>query len=94
MSFLNRKEREAVEEVFVRIEHVHGIDRDMLVGTSLNRKIVQARQFGYYVLRKRFNLTLPAIGAVFNRDHTTIMHGVDAVRARDQEAEALGMMTV
>ena len=37
------------------------------------------RHVAYYVIRTRLHHSLPEIGSVFGRDHTTILHGVQKI---------------
>ncbi|TXH32078.1 MAG: hypothetical protein E6Q98_25840 [Rhodospirillaceae bacterium] len=40
------------------------------------------RQVAYYLSKEKTLLSLPAIGRKFDRDHSTIHHGVNIIRAR------------
>lgn len=57
--------------------------RDLI---ALTRKPAHTlpRQVGYYLAKERTLLSLPAIGAKFDRDHSTIHHGINVVRGRLQ----------
>lgn len=43
------------------------------------REIVYARQWSIYFIKKHTRLTLKKIGAMFYRDHTTVIHSLQAV---------------
>lgn len=43
-----------------------------IMSRKRTRTIARARQAAYYVLRKRFALSYPEIGELFERDHGTI----------------------
>ena len=48
-----------------------------MVGPRRARLVTRPRQFAYHLVRAlRPDLSLPAIGRAFNRDHTTIMQGL------------------
>jgi len=49
------------------------------------RNTVTARQVAMYLTRSLTNLTFPEIGAIFKRDHSTVMHSVDVVEKRKTE---------
>lgn len=53
---------------------------------TINRKreIVKCRQLSMYIGRCLTNLSLPEIGAFFNKDHTTVIHSIKAVE-KDME---------
>jgi chromosomal replication initiator protein len=58
-----------------------------LVSKSRSRPLTQARHIAMYLIRECTGLSLIKIGEVFNRDHTTALHGIKKVeadmRARD-----------
>ena len=41
-----------------------------------------ARYVAFYLMRKRAGMSYPAIGRVFGRNHSTVIHGCNMVRAR------------
>lgn len=44
-----------------------------------NRIITRPRQIAMYLSRELTPNSLPAIGRLFNRDHTTVMHAIDTI---------------
>ena len=56
--------------------------------TSARRhaNIVLPRQIAMYLARKLTNLSLPAIAEQFNRNHATVLHGINAVAAKEKES--------
>jgi chromosomal replication initiator protein len=58
-----------------------------LISKSRSRPLTQARHIAMYLIRECTGLSLIKIGEVFNRDHTTALHGIKKVeadmRARD-----------
>jgi chromosomal replication initiator protein len=58
-----------------------------LVSKSRSRPLTQARHIAMYLIRECTGLSLIKIGEVFNRDHTTALHGIKKIeadmRARD-----------
>lgn len=69
------KNEMAISEIPKAIAKVHGITLRELLGTSRKRHIVAARAEAIKMLREA-GLSLPAIGAILRRDHTTILHHV------------------
>lgn len=57
-----------------------GINMDELVGNSKTRVITSARQIAMYLCREMTDLSLPKIGQLFLRDHTTVMYADRKVR--------------
>jgi chromosomal replication initiator protein len=52
-----------------------------LVSKSRSRPLTQARHIAMYLIRENTGLSLIKIGEVFNRDHTTALHGIKKVEA-------------
>lgn len=52
----------------------HGVSITSLVGKTRQRDIVDIRSALVKSLRNDWNMSFPAIGRLFNRDHSTIMH--------------------
>lgn len=62
-----------------------------LSGGLRHGSLVRARQIAMWFIRRRLALSFPAIGAAFNRDHTTVIHGIrtiDEQRTRDLQVRA------
>lgn len=55
----------------------YGVRKSDILGTSRSRELVQARREIWKHLREQ-GWSYPRIGRAFNRDHTTILHGVRA----------------
>lgn len=79
-------------EIVTRAAQQHGITVAELLGRSQELRIAHARQQAYaelYALRdpqtEGARYTLPAIGRIFGRDHSTVLHGVRAHARRQQE---------
>jgi chromosomal replication initiator protein len=51
-----------------------------IVGGSRSRAFVNARQIAMYLCRELTDLSLPKIGELFGRDHTTVMHADRKIR--------------
>jgi chromosomal replication initiation ATPase DnaA len=72
------------------IKTVMGISELQLESKSRKREIVEARQIYCYLMRKHTDLSLKAIGATIGgRDHSTVIHSLDALEDRIFAEEAL-----
>ena len=61
-----------------------------LTGSSRRQPLARQRQIAMYVCREHTGLSLPKIGAAFGgRDHTTVMHAVEKVKALLLEDKAI-----
>lgn len=57
----------------------HGFRVDDILGIRRNVPLVTARHEAMWRIYWETTYSLPAIGRIFNRDHTTILHGVRKV---------------
>lgn len=65
-----------------------GVPAEEIVSDRRSQEITIPRQVAFYLARELTPSSLPAIGRVFHRDHTTILSGVNALGAR-MEADPL-----
>ena len=61
------------------ISFVSGQPENEIIGTSRARGLVLCRHVYYHIAREKMGLKLAQIGLFFNRDHTTIIHGLNKV---------------
>ncbi|HEY5889353.1 MAG TPA: DnaA/Hda family protein, partial [Acidimicrobiia bacterium] len=57
-----------------------GFTADDVLSLSRRQPLVMCRQISMYLCRELTDLSLPKIGAAFNRDHTTVLHSVGKVK--------------
>lgn len=58
----------------------YGITFEQITGSSRTATIAMARQVAMYLCREMTETSFPKIGHIFNRDHTTVIHGEKRVR--------------
>ena len=59
---------------------VTGVSCEDLIGPRRSAKVARPRHLAYHLVKiTRPDLSLPAIGRAFKRDHTTIIHGLKKV---------------
>ena len=56
---------------------VHGVDMADLRGKTSTMKVAAARHHAMWLLRHHAAMSLPAIGAIFGYDHSTVVYGVN-----------------
>lgn len=61
----------------------HGVDPDRLFSATRARPVAYARQEAFYLIRDRLNYALTQIGRIFDRDHATVLHGIQAHASRN-----------
>jgi|GEM_PF-3482128 len=54
------------------------IDHKALVGKCRTREISDARKIAFRLLRDLSSMTLVQIGRLFNKEHSTVVHSLDA----------------
>jgi chromosomal replication initiator protein len=64
-----------------------GLRREDLGSKSRSRPLTTARHIAMYLLRELTQLSLIKIGELFDRDHTTVMHGIQKVERLMQDRD-------
>ena len=70
-----------------RVAAAFGVTEKDLLGASRLRSVIVPRQVAMVLVRELCGLSLPRVGAVFGRDHTTVLHALRKVAA-DATADA------
>ena len=82
---LDRYERPAeditVSHVIEVIADSFNLDIDLIKGKKRVARINQARQLAMFLAREMTESSLPQIGELFGRSHTTILHGCNKIEA-------------
>lgn len=71
-------DRGRCQQIIAGVAVAHGMSADALLGTNRLKAVTHARQHAYYRIAAETQLSLPQIGRVFKKDHTTILHGIFA----------------
>lgn len=73
---------EEIKKMFNVVSAYFKVDQEDLLSKSRKKEVVYARQICFYLMRTNYDITYQKIGDIFNgKDHTTIMHGFQAVEA-------------
>ena len=62
-----------------------GLTREDLVSKSRSRPLTTARHVAMYLMREHTGMSLIRIGEAFNRDHSTVMHGINKIETLMRE---------
>jgi chromosomal replication initiator protein len=81
--------RARVEAVLQAICDYYGVSRPMLLSTSREMTVAQARQVAMYLLREDAGLTASQIGQELGRDHSTVLHGHARIARALEEGDAI-----
>ena len=71
-----------VDKIFSAVYKKYGITKEDLIGKNRSREIAQARHIAIYLIRKITEMSLPNIGKIFNRDHTTALASYETIEKR------------
>ena len=78
-----------IDKIFAAIEKKFDISRAELTGKSRVYEVAQARHIAIYLIRTVTEMSLPNIGKMFNRDHSTVSASIDAVEKKLASTPAL-----
>ena len=70
-----------MNRIVERTAAAFGVKPKDLLGPGRQRTVLMARQVAMYLAREAAKLSLPAVGAAFGRDHTTVMHACRKIAA-------------
>ena len=62
-----------VDKIFSAVYRKYNVGKEELLGTKRNREIANARHLTIYLIRTITEMSLPNIGKIFNRDHSTVL---------------------
>ena len=68
-----------VDMIFGAVEKKYGVSKSELISKSRVKEIAQARHITIHLIRTMTEMSLPAIGKLFNRDHTTVLASLDSI---------------
>lgn len=68
------------KKVIETVSNYYGIETKELLGKSRQKDIKTARQIAMYLMNEELNLSTVRIGNEFQKDHTTIMHGIKVIK--------------
>ena len=73
-------ERHLTEDIIITkvCEH-YGLSRDKMMGTSRKKEVLVPRQVSMYFCRQALQMSLPAIGKLVRKDHSTVSNAIDKI---------------
>lgn len=78
-----------VDKIFAAIEKKYDVGKTELTGKSRVKEVAQARHVAIYLIRTITEMSLPNIGKLFNRDHSTIISSIDTIEKKISSSPAL-----
>ncbi len=71
-----------IDKILSMVSQKYGISVEDLKSRKRTSNIASARHISVYIIKKLTDRSLPAIGRVFGRDHTTIINSIETVEKR------------
>ncbi len=71
-----------IDKILNTVSQKYGISVEDLKSRKRTSNIASARHIAIYIIKKLTDRSLPAIGRVFGRDHTTIINSIETVEKR------------
>lgn len=78
-----------VKRICDAVASAYGLEPRRLSARERPQHIAAARHVAFYLVRDLTSLSFPEVGAYFNRDHSTIMHGIARLKQRMAEMPQL-----
>lgn len=71
---------ERTQKIIADVAREHGFRAPDLTGPGRARKLVYARFAAIRAVKAATTLSTPQIGALFNRDHTSVLHALGTLK--------------
>ena len=65
--------------IIKEVSNFYNISAEKLSSHSRSRDMVLPRQVAMYMMRSLLGYSLPEIGKIFSRDHTTVLHSINKI---------------
>lgn len=70
----------------------YDVSRSDVLSRRRHRKFTAPRHAAMYIIKEKSSLSYPAIGRIFDRDHTTVVHVCRQIRRRDINRDLLYLL--
>ncbi|MBQ7378247.1 MAG: chromosomal replication initiator protein DnaA [Clostridia bacterium] len=80
-----------VDKIFTAVYKKYGIKKEDILGERRTKDIAQARHIAIYLIRTITDMSLPGIGKILNRNHTTIISSIETVEKKVMASTAFAM---
>jgi chromosomal replication initiator protein len=68
-----------IERIVSEVSRKYGVSEDDIRSKKKSENIANARHICVYIIRKMTDLSLPSIGKIFSRDHSTVLSSINKV---------------
>ena len=80
---------EVADRIIAAVAKRYGVTSEDVLGAKRTKDIKTARNIAMYIIRQSTDLSLPAIGTMFSRDHATVHSNIKAVEKQMRAEPAL-----
>ena len=71
-----------VDKIFTSVYKKYNIKREEIVSSKRTKEIANARHITVYIIRQVTDMSLPNIGKIIERDHSTVISSLDTIEKR------------
>ena len=71
-----------VDKIFAAVYKKYGIPKEDILGSRRTKEIAFARHVTSYLIRNITEMSLPNIGKLLGRDHSTIISSIDTIEKK------------
>lgn len=71
-----------VDKIFLSVYKKYGFTKEELTGAKRTKELAFARHVTIYLIRNITEMSLPNIGKIFKRDHSTVMSSIDIIEKK------------
>ena len=71
--------------IITKVCEYYGLSREKMMGTSRKKDVLLPRQVSMYFCRSLLAMSLPAIGKLFRKDHSTVSNAIDKIEEGMQQ---------
>ena len=65
-----------MDKIFTAIYNKYHIQKEDILSNKRTKEIALARHLAIYIIRQVTDMSLPSIGKIINRDHTTVLSSI------------------
>lgn len=74
-----------IDKIFAAVSNKYGVSKEDLVSSKRTKEIANARHICIYLIRTITDMSLPNIGKIFGRDHSTVISSIETIEKRQKE---------
>ena len=80
-----RARRPSAEKILQEVSAYYNVEADKVKGKARSKDVAFPRQMSMYMMRQLSQMSMPDIGKFFDRDHTTVLYGLDRIETALRE---------